>query len=133
MCPYPENDHGLDWGTAETRRPFTDYGPLLAVVRGRKWVLTPHVIEVEGNAAKANLFSVPGGYAAPVVFGTSAEAVVRIRMDRSRMDLSFDALHPGMDRPRTLEGQWEGGLLSLKVPLHRGCAVVRFRRQGPNR
>ena len=29
MCPYPQNDHGLDWGTAEGRRPFTDYGPLL--------------------------------------------------------------------------------------------------------
>ncbi len=41
-------------------------------MRGKKWVLPPHVVEVVGNKAKANLFEVPGGYALPVTFGGKA-------------------------------------------------------------
>jgi hypothetical protein len=128
MCPYPQNDHGLDWGTAEGRRPFTDYGPLLAAIRGRKWVLTPHAFEVEANGAKANLFSVPQGYAAPLVFGTSDQVVLKITAIKNPSDFTCDALHPGIEEPQPVRTQWKHGLFTLSVPLHRGCAIVRIRR-----
>ena len=38
-------------------------------------VLLPHVIEVAGQKARANLFSVPGGYVIPVVFGGKEKTV----------------------------------------------------------
>lgn len=129
MCPYPQNDHGLDWGTAEGRRPFTDYGALLAAVRGRKWILKAHAFEVEANSAKANLFAVPGGYAAPIVFGTSEEVVLKIsRVISDTNNLTCDALHPGIEEPQKIEAQRKEGVLKLRVPLRRGCAMVRIRR-----
>ena len=34
-------------------------------MRGKKWVLLPHVVEVADKAAAVNLFEVPGGYVIP--------------------------------------------------------------------
>jgi hypothetical protein len=128
MCPYPQNDHALEWGTPETRRPFTDYAPLLDAIRGRKWILAPHAFEVEAGNAKANLFSTSEGYAVPVIFGTTEEVVVKIANVISRTGtLACDALHPGVEEPQPVKTRWKGGVLSIRVPLHRRCAVIRVK------
>ena len=44
-------------------------------MRGKKWVLLPHAVEVADQKARANLFAVPGGYVMPVVFGGKAKSV----------------------------------------------------------
>ena len=58
--PMPGADHAI----SEDRRVdwcYLDYGPLLAAIRGKPWVLKPHIISAANRAAHANLFEVPGG------------------------------------------------------------------------
>ena len=53
---------------------------MLDLLRGKKWVLSPHAVEVIGGGAKANIFQVPGGYVVPLTFGGSnQEVLVTIR------------------------------------------------------
>ena len=51
--------------------------PAAGCVRGRRWLLLPHVVRVEGDKALANVFEVPGGYVVPVTFG-GKEASVQV-------------------------------------------------------
>jgi hypothetical protein len=122
MAPFPGNDHSIAPGEWVDRQ-YLDYGPLLDALRGKKWVLTPHAVTVEGDTAKANLFETPGGYVVPVTFGgTATEAVVTLRGIRAG---GAKALTPGASEwvPVKLTGQGE---LRLTVPLRRGCAIVRL-------
>jgi len=102
---------------------------LLAAMRGKKWVLAPHAIEVVGNAAKANLFEVPGGYAAPVTFGPQDGTVKVILRNLPGLTegVHCEALHPGVQQPQTVRTALKDGALELQVPLKRGCAVVRIK------
>jgi len=98
---------------------------LLDALRGKKWVLTPHC--VESDAAKVNLFEVPGGYTLPVTFADKAETItVRVRNVPGLKTARCDAIHPGKGKPVPLSGQFKDGELKLTVPLVRGCAMVRL-------
>ncbi len=127
MVPYPKNDHSITPDPAADSQ-YLDYGPLLAAMRGKKWVLEPHAIEVENEAAKANLFEVARGYAAPVVFGGEAEWVtVRIRnLSGLRHEPRCEALHPGVEEPQVVHSSFRHDVLEIQVPLKRGCAVLRI-------
>jgi len=106
---------------------FLDYGPLLAAIRGKKWILESHVLSVEDHAALANLFQVPGGYAIPVTFAKNASEVTirlaNIPRDKERI-VSIQVLHPGEEQPIILHPQASGNELKISVPIKRGCAVV---------
>jgi hypothetical protein len=106
---------------------YLAYGPLLDAMRGKKWVLAPHCVEVTDDAAKANLFQVPGGYAMPVCFGGEAEfAEVILRNIPDLDNLKYSVIHPGIETavaPTVLSKDKEGAL-RLRVPLHHGCAMV---------
>ena len=78
--PLPGNDHTL-LPDPEIERYYLDYGPLLDALRGKRWLLLPHVIRVEGEKALANVFEVPGGYVIPVTFG-GKESAARSRAAR---------------------------------------------------
>ena len=110
-------------------RYFLDYGPLLAAMRGKKWVLRPHAISVSKRAALANLFEVPGGYSIPITFAGDVKSVTaslrNFPPDGQRI-ISMTALHPGQDQPTTLHAQTLGRDLEIAVPVERGCAVVRI-------
>jgi hypothetical protein len=86
----------------------------------------PHCVEVAADAAKINLFEVPGGYAMPVTFAGQARSVeVVLRglpgfSDRTRIE----ALHPGVKNPTRLTFSRDGATVVLTVPLYRGCAMV---------
>ncbi len=128
-APLPGNDHTIRPSDAD--KWYLEYGPLLDLMRGKKWVLEPHVIQVEGGAAKVNLFQVPGGYVVPVTFGGKAETVrLAIRKPSALAKWpthpAVTALHPGSDQPVPVTAIVKGDLLNLTVPLHRGCAMVRI-------
>jgi len=94
-------------------------------MRGKKWVLAPHC--VESATAKVNLFEVPGGYALPVTFGGSADsATVTVRNIPGLDKLQAVALHPGADSAAPVAAGLKDGVLTLTVPLKRGCAMVRL-------
>jgi hypothetical protein len=103
-------------------------------MRGKKWVLEPHAIEVKGNAAQVNLFRVDGGYAAPVTFGGKADAVtVKIRNlpgVTMAARLHVAALYPGQQLEEPISVVRNGQLLEMNVPLKRGCAMLRIRQIG---
>jgi hypothetical protein len=131
MAPYPSNNHSLN-PSPWVDQQYLDYGPLLDAMRGKKWVLRPHCIEVRGAAAKANLFEVPGGHVIPVTFAGNARSVeVVLRgMDGFSDKTMIEALHPGVDKPISVAVRRDGTTVVLKTPLHRGCAVVRITHDG---
>jgi hypothetical protein len=103
------------------------YGPLLTAMRGKKWVLAPHCVETATPNVKVNLFEVPGGYVLPVSFGGKAEsATVQIRNIPGLEELKAVALHPGVDATAPVASRLKGGVLTLTVPLVRGCAMVKL-------
>jgi len=130
-APLPANDHTIN-PNAWAEKWYLDYGPLFDALRGKKWVLVPHVIEVDGGAAKANLFAVPGGYVAPVTFGGKAgSAGVTVRgpedLVAGKGPPVCEALHPGSEKWIPVKARIERSQLRLDVPLQRGCAMVRVR------
>jgi len=125
----PGNDHTIT-PSPEVDRWYLDYGPLFAALRGRKWVLAPHAVEVAGLAAKANAFVVGEAYIVPVTFGgTAARVTVQARLPGLPVDGSAPVCEvrpPGGDRWLPVacvrrEGSWQ-----IDVPLSRGCALVRI-------
>lgn len=126
MAPFPGNDHSIrpdEW----TDKQYLDYGPLLSLMRGKKWVLEPHCIEVSEGLAKSNLFKVPGGYVIPVVFGGSSEMVsLNVRIVTGLSKVSCKAVYPGSDKVVLLKSEEKSGALNIQVPLIRGCAMVKI-------
>ena len=95
-------------------------------MRARKWVLEAHCIE--SSHGRCNLFSVPGGYVAPVTHAGAVESITtRIRGISGVEKLICDVLHPGVEQPVPLTGKIEDGVLELTVPLVRGCAMIRLK------
>jgi hypothetical protein len=126
--PFPGADHTIPedpW----VDRCYLDYGPLLTAIRGKQWVLKPHVISVNDHAASANLFKVPGGYAIPVTFAENANEVTVILRNllevRERIT-SITVLHPGEDKVSTVQGKTVGQEVRITVPVKRGCALVKL-------
>jgi hypothetical protein len=130
MAPFPQNDHSLLPG-APAERIYMDYGPLFAAMQGRKWVLLPHAISVQGNLARANLFQVPGGYIAPVVHGGSAPnatvTISGIPEIQSGKAIHCELLYPGETDWKACAFNKGNNSITVTVPLQRGCAMVRLR------
>jgi hypothetical protein len=126
MAPFPGNDHSIrpdEW----TDRQYLDYGPLLALMKGKKWVLEPHCIEVTDKMAKANLFKVPDGYVVPVVFGKQAKLViVKVRNVPGLKNALCKAVYPGSEEEIALKSEENPESLTIQVPLVRGCAMVKI-------
>jgi hypothetical protein len=113
----------------ETEKYYLAYGPLMGAMRGKKWVLAPHCVEVTDGAAKANLFQVPGGYAMPVCFGGKADfAEVILRNVPGIDNLKSSVIHPDAETAvaATVLLKDKEGALILRVPLRNGCAMVTF-------
>jgi hypothetical protein len=126
-APYPTNNHCITpspWADEQ----YGDYGPLLDAMRGKKWVLTPHAVTVAGNAAKVNLFAVPGGYAMPVMFaGKAASVKVTLHGLSGIADQTVcEAIHAGRPRRASIAMMRSGADVVLNVPIERGCAMVRI-------
>ena len=127
-APVPDNDHTINPSDFADKW-YLDYGLMLDVLRGRKWVLVGGVVEVVGDVAKANVFETPGGYVVPVVFGGSAKRASVILRHlpglAKRSKITCEALHPGSDAWEPVSVSSGNKKLVLDVPLERGCAMVR--------
>lgn len=125
-APYPYNNHCIA-PDAWAERYYMDYGPLMDAMRGKRWVLTPGCVEVAGGQAKANLFETPEGWALPVALGGEAtQAVVTLRGVPVGGAPRITALHPGRIAEEPVSAVWQSGALTLRVPLRRGCAMVKI-------
>ena len=119
--------HSIQPGEWAETHYKNSYGPMLDLNRGKKWVLDPHAVEVQDQAAKANVFEVPSGHVIPVVFGgykTEVTVVLRHFKGLSQNPV-FEALHPGRNEWVPVKADDDGKQLRLPVPLVRGCAMVR--------
>ena len=125
-APYPGNNHCIG-PDPRTDPAFLDYGPLLDLMRGKKWVLAPHAAASPTPGVKVNLFQVPGGWTLPVTFGAghdTAEVILR-HLPGTALPTAT-ATHPGRAGNQVVNVKREGDVLRLTVPLHRGCAMVRL-------
>ncbi|MBN2581354.1 MAG: chitobiase/beta-hexosaminidase C-terminal domain-containing protein [Pirellulales bacterium] len=130
-APVPGNDHAIR-PHPESDQAYLDYGPLLDALRGKRWVLLPHVVRVEGDKALANVFEIPGGYVVPVTFGAKESSVQVVLQGLPELPgqkgFQITALHPGVNKPVELATTAESAnLLKIDVPLQRGCAVLVLR------
>lgn len=125
MAPFPGNDHSLlpsEW----VDKQYLDYGALLDLMRGKKWVLAPHATEVIRGQAKVNLFEVPCGYVVPVTFGGERSRVRVILQGINPKSNTAQVFHPGTRQSTTVHFERAGAQLVMDVPLLRGCAMVRL-------
>jgi hypothetical protein len=124
-APLPGNDHTILPSDGMDQHYF-DYGRLLKALRGKQWVLKPHVVEVAENKAKANVFSVPDGYVIPVTFGGNVPIVQVTLRHLNEVDGQATVIHPGETDWAPLPLEIEGDEVVLNVPLTRGCAMVKI-------
>ncbi len=129
-APVTGNDHTIP--PSDFAEPYyLDYGPLLDALRGKKWVLQPHVIEVEGNTAKANIFEVSSGvFVIPVTFGGKA-ASARIILHElpapsSATQWKAETIYPGNTAWTVMGTIDHQDTLSVEISLQRGCALLRL-------
>jgi len=97
-------------------------------LKGREWILFPHIAEVEDNLAKANAFKTNGGVIVPVVFGGKTQkASILLRLPYSALrkkDLEIRVLHPGEKNWRVLKKVKFTKIIKTEIPLERGCALI---------
>jgi hypothetical protein len=129
MAPFPQNDHSI-LPSAAGEKIYTDYGSMFTAMRGRKWVLLPQVIRIDQGDAKANLFKVPNGYVIPVTFGGSAASSSLTLRGLPEIvagkKLKCEVIHPGENDWKECAFRQKESAIALKVPLSRGCAMVRL-------
>jgi hypothetical protein len=132
-APHSQNDHMIQ-PDPSVEAQYAAYGPLMDAMRGKKWVLEAHCIEVAGGKAKANLFAVPSGWVAPIAFGPQEGTVTVVLRNlpglganRLGEPLHCDALLPGVPQPQSVQSAFKHGALEIQVPLKRGCAMLRIR------
>jgi hypothetical protein len=129
MAPFPGNDHSLlpgEW----VDRQYLDYGPMLRLLKGKKWVLEPNCVTADGGVAKVNLFETPRGWVVPVTFGPREGTIsVTIRGITGGTGMAAEALYPGTEKAVSLPAFVSGNDVKLEVPVHRGCAMVRIFRK----
>jgi hypothetical protein len=127
MAPFPANDHSLQPGPWVDKQ-YLDYGPLLSLMKGKKWVLEPHCIEVDGREEKVNLFEVPGGWVVPVTFGPERGTItVTLRnVQGMKGGLKAYAMYPGSEARVPVVLTTSGDAVRMTVGTRRGCALVRI-------
>ena len=125
MCPFPGNDHSIK-PDPEIDKWYIDYGPLMIAMKGRKWILEPHVISVKNNLAKANLFSIPKGFYIPVVYGKKgvANAMVTFKNVGGGKIKFCQVYSPGKKEPAIIEFTANRDNITVNVPIERGCGIV---------
>ena len=121
-APVPGNDHSI-LPSDFADKWYGDYAPLFDAMRGRKWVLTAHPLEVQGDA-KANIFTVGKDYVIPVMFGGAVQSVSLTVQHILNGRYRIAVLHPGNPKPIVFFAVANNGKISLVVPLESGCGMV---------
>ena len=87
-------------------------------------MLTPHVIRVKDQTAKANLFKTDAGYVIPVIHGAEPFAQIHLQnIDLGNM-ISCYVIYPGgRSTPAFADRDGSQGW-KIRIPLKRRCAMV---------
>ena len=104
---------------------YEEYGPLFGCLRGKKWVLEPHAIEIQGGLA--NLFFTSRGVAAVITFGNVAVDVVIRLPGLAGAGVGRVVLLGGktLEAPCAPHSDSKGvGVRCPAVRLLRGCGVL---------
>lgn len=129
-APVPYNNHTI-LPSEFVDKWYLDYGPLLNELSGRTWVLKPHVIRVLNPNARANIFKVPSGYSIPVVSDEKELSQVTLELNApewfSAKTPTAEVLHPGSENSVAVIPTYNDEWLVLKVPLVRGCGLLRLK------
>lgn len=129
MCPFPGNDHALQ-PDSSIDKLYLDYGPLMNLLKEKRWILSPNVVSVKDEKAKVNLFAVKQGYAIPVVYGSAATVTV-VLQDAVFINNNFvyRVYQPGLNTAVLIKSKRKAGTIELNVPLVPGAAVISVSRQ----
>jgi hypothetical protein len=126
-APVPGNDHCM-LPDAEREQFYCNYGPLFDALHGKRWLLLPHVIRVEGEKALANIFEVPGGYVVPVIGGGNEKTVQVVLQGLpilpGQNGFRAEAIVPAEVEPTVIRTAEDGEIVRVDVPLKRGCAML---------
>ena len=125
--PFQGNDHTIR-PDPDIEKYYLDYGSLLQAIKGRQWVLIPHVIEIENNLAKANVFRVNESIIIPVINGAdnlNVKLLLRLPYNLLAKDkIMFSVLYPGTVKWKKVAIKKYSEILELSVPLQRGCVLI---------
>jgi hypothetical protein len=129
-APFPGNDHCLG-PDPEVERYYLDYGRMFTALKGREWVLLPHVIELRGGSAVCNLFSKgKNELIIPVMLGNRDTAYVSLHHCRRLLNavmVRMEVWYPGEEQPVRRTDTIRNDNLVFPVVLKRGCAFVVLR------
>ncbi|MCL2659144.1 MAG: discoidin domain-containing protein [Acidobacteriaceae bacterium] len=137
MADSPVNGNKNGSGTSPAIvQLYSAYGPMFRALIGKRWVYAAHAVEITSSTgtAAANVFSVAGGVVVPIVEGgTASSADLTLRgLEEMSLDLSqAQLLLPGQSTWQPLPVSGQGSVVTVKVPLSRGAAMVRFRSTQP--
>ena len=93
----------------------------------KKSVIAHRCVETTTPGVKVNMFEAIGGYVVPVTFGGKATtATVQIRNILLLDEFKATAIYPGQSTPVPVPAEFKDEVLELKVPLKRGCAMVKL-------
>lgn len=124
--PFPGNDHTIT-PDSSIEKFYLDYGPMLNAIKGRQWILSPGIIEVKDENAKANIFKVDNKIIIPVVHGksTSIKLAVRLPYDLlAKKKILVKILYPGENKWKKISIENYEEEMELIVPLQRDCAML---------
>ena len=127
MAPFPGNDHSMR-PSELADKVYLDYGVLFDLMRGKEWVLKPHVISVSKGEATVNLFKTFHGYTIPVVFAGNDEQIEVSVKDPELMKKTMEifAFYPGEEQGVPVSFKKEKGELLITTPIKRNCAVLKI-------
>lgn len=127
-APFPGNDHTIGPDPAAEKH-YLDYGPLLAALKGRRWILEPHIVEAREGNALVNIFRVGDEFVLPVVRAKSELIRIRVakRGELVRPIGQAWVRHPGGDGWREIPVADGKDFADLTVPVVRVCALARLR------
>mgnify|MGYP001947715899 CR=1 FL=1 len=124
--PFPKADH-TTLPNAALEAEFLKYGAMYNAMRGKKWVLQPHVLKVTNGNVLANVFEVKSGFVVPVMFGGSATTATIELKDLPIATLTeVKILQPGVATPLVVTPAQNGNTMTIDVPLVLGCAMVQI-------
>ena len=148
MAPFPDADHSVQPSNV-TNVYYKMYGGLFIALRGAKWLLKPHAVNVTAASSPsstlvANVFELPHapGLATlwAVMLGggdgvtTATLSVGYLPPASAGNALTFEVLRPGegsawsvLPASAVVMGEDAGTTAKLTVPLKRGCAMVRVK------
>ncbi len=124
--PFPGNDHTIN-PDSSIEKFYLDYGPMFNAIKGRHWILAPHLITVKDRNARANIFKVNDKVLIPVVHGKGSAAKLIVRLPYNLLGketILVKVLYPGRSEWKKIAAKKYKEEMELDISLLKGCALI---------